>query len=193
MTKATERQPHSLALDGGSLGTLQFTWRGDRYSHAWSGGKAVDLKEPVLESIESDSSALWPISPPLQQIHQQQFDDGRQVIFGVGMSGRGHWSASFTLIPELNCWIVELACRSPLIPELLSCAYRLRGDWVNANGEAWLLHCGLNTIRLEPISPSSRGSESIPGELHISPLNLPSSHPSTTQWAYRLKWINSPQ
>ncbi len=190
MTKATDRHPHSLALDGGALGSLQFVWRGDRYCHSWSCGSG-SARQVLLESIESDSSALWPISPPLQQIHQQEFDDGREVIFGVGMSGRGHWSASFTLIPDLNCWIVELACRSPLIPELLSCAYQLSGPWSSTGNGVWQQCLGQRTIRIEPIAPSSQGTEMAPGALQIRPTNLPTSGPSTTQWAYRLKWSNA--
>ena len=103
---STGRGGESLSLDGGMLGRLEFNWQGDRYQHRW-----LFEDEVLITSLESDGTIVWPESPPLQQIHHQSFGDGREVLFGVGMSGRGHWSASFTLVPELRCWIVELACR----------------------------------------------------------------------------------
>ena len=110
-----------IQLDGGRLGVLSFEWQDDRYRHFWT----FSDSDAEIQSIESGSNEPWPLSPPLQQIHSQSFGDGREVIFGVGMAGRGHWSASFTLVPELKCWIVELACRSGSTADRLRNSYEI--------------------------------------------------------------------
>ncbi|MEM8733056.1 MAG: hypothetical protein AAGG44_02465, partial [Planctomycetota bacterium] len=116
---ATQKEQEPIVLDGAEFGTLEFNWSGDRYEHRWT----FPNSECQFRSIESTSDESWPLSPPLQQIHSQSFADGREVIFGVGMAGRGHWSASFTLVPELRCWIVELACRCAADTPSLSSSY----------------------------------------------------------------------
>lgn len=190
MTKATELKPANLTLDGGPLGSLAFAWLGDRYQHTWRYEGTDKSSTTLIASIESDGTSLWPVSPPLQQIHQQAFDDGREVIFGVGMSGRGHWSASFTLVPELRSWIVELACRSPLMPESLTSLYQLTGQWKASPNGTWERSIDQRLVRLEPIAPSTIGVIVDADQLRISPARPPAPPPSTTQWAFRLRWLN---
>ena len=170
-----------LSPDGGKLGVLKFTWQADRYHHHWE----FDAAEPSIASVESTSADAWPISPPLQQIHQQSFADGRQVVFGVGMAGRGHWSASFTLIPDLHCWIVELACRSPQEPDHLASTYQLSGDW-QEQGEQGIAGSHLNQrLTVQPIAPGSLADlES--NVLVIRPSSL-ADVATTHQWAFRLR------
>ncbi len=151
MTKTPSRPQESMHLDGGRYGKVEFHWTGDRYRHQWTfPGTGSD---PLLQSVESGADAVWPLSPPLQQVHLQSFDDGREVIFGVGMSGRGHWSASFTMVPELHGWIVEFACRSPLVPERLGCVYQLHSNWTAASN-SWQSAYGSDKLLLEAIQPS---------------------------------------
>lgn len=169
---------HSIQLDGKTLGTLCFDWVGDRYHHRWTFGHT----DHEITSVESDSSVIWPVSPPLQQIHQQSFDDGREVIFGVGMSGRGHWSASFTLVPDLKCWIVELACRSPVAPETLMSSYRAA---TSQEPDAPTQFRFASNVTLEPISPSAiaeRDSE----QIRFLPAKMAEGN-TATQWAFRLR------
>ena len=186
MTKATGRQPANLTLNGGALGSLTFSWLADRYQHAWHFSAVGATSLTLLESIESNASAMWPVSPPLQQIHQQAFDDGREVIFGVGMSGRGHWSASFTLVPEMRSWIVELACRSPLIPESLSSTYALLGQWQSVAKHAREQQVGVRVVRLEPIAPSTTGVCVYANQLRISPSQLPTAPPVNDPMGFSL-------
>lgn len=168
----------SLCLDGQALGHLQFEWREDRYEHCWNFDNDV-----ALRSVESKSDQAWPLSPPLQQIHQQSFEDGRQIIFGVGMSGRGHWSASFTLVPELKCWIVELACKAPVVAERLLSTYACDQAWTQKSDSCFGLE-GTN-ITLEAISPSTQAKlES--QQLSLSPIATASVE-SASQWAFRLR------
>ncbi|RMF36881.1 MAG: hypothetical protein D6753_18655 [Planctomycetota bacterium] len=128
-------------------------------------------------------------SPPLQQIHAQDFGDGRRVIFGVGMAGRGHWSASFTLVPELESWIVELACRSPVAPTWLGNTYQADDRWVANDNQGGLQRlCGGKRLELQPIAPSSR-VEMDAGTIRVLPQQiLPGA--ATTQWAFRLRVLD---
>ncbi len=179
-----KRGGESLTLDGGRLGSLHFEWSQDRYAHAWKFADGATS----LNSMESDNSLVWPSSPPLQQIHQQSFADGRQVVFGVGMAGRGHWSASFTLVPDLECWIVELACRSAVQPESLHSTYKLCGDWQQIHPHGFSSPMASQSpsprIELEAIVPSSQAqlSEQV---IRIQPVHIEKA--STTQWAFRLR------
>ncbi len=168
-----------LQIDGGPLGQLQFHWQDDRYQHQW----LSDSGDLLLQSIET--KAPWPASPPLQQIHQQSFPDGRDVIFGVGMSGRGHWSASFTLVPDLNCWIVELACRSPVAPEVLGSTYELPPEWkqADANGICELKN---GSFSYEPIAPAVVTFNAAKSSTHVAPPVIP-EEATTVQWAFRLR------
>ena len=179
----------SIQLDGGTLGHLSFDWSHDRYQHRWSFPKSA-LK---IISVESESTELWPLSPPLQQIHCQSFGDGREVIFGVGMAGRGHWSASFTLVPDLNCWIVEFACRCPVTPERLSSCYQINNlssaNVLTADENAFFL-CRDQQIRMEAIAPGTVTGQleaSLDSQqIHFSPYQLPKDT-ETIQWAFRLR------
>lgn len=182
MTKPSGRPHEPMQLDAGRLGRVDFLWTGDRYQHSWRFPEVANAM-PLLTSVESGADAVWPISPPLQQVHLQSFDDGREVIFGVGMSGRGHWSASFTMVPELKAWIVEFACRSPLMPEKLGCIYQRQGEWSHSP-QGWQCQNGMLTF--EAIAPSLLVADSH-DQFLLSPGALPSIVPSTTQWAYRIR------
>ena len=181
MTRGPQRTAEPLTLNGGKFGELAFEWAEDRYCHVWRLGD-VEL----LRSTEGNSGCTWPESPPLQQIHLQSFGDGREVVFGVGMSGRGHWSASFTLVPDLRCWIVELACRSTTKPENLASTYKLNGHWASASGSSWELAVGEVVARMEPIPPTTTATREA-DLLSLQPALIVDTAPSTTQWAFRLR------
>ncbi len=66
MTKTPSRPQESMHLDGGRYGKVEFHWTGDRYRHQWTfPGTGSD---PLLQSVESGADAVWPLSPPLQQV-----------------------------------------------------------------------------------------------------------------------------
>ncbi len=176
-----QRGGEPLSIHGGALGELTFEWSHDRYCHRW----AFPSSDAVVASVESNSAVVWPVSPPLQQIHQQSFGDGRQVIFGVGMAGRGHWSASLTLVPDLKCWIVELACRAPSEPEQLESSYQLGGDWQQVADNAFTIPYGGQQLCLEASSPSSIAVV-CDSQVSIRPAHIVAGA-ATTQWAFRLR------
>lgn len=178
-----QRGGEPLELSGGPLGKLLFHWSGDRYVHEWH--FPDQLETVALRSVESGSDVAWPVSPPLQQIHRQSFGDGREIVFGVGMAGRGHWSASFTLVPDLRCWIVELACRASTTPISLMSSYRLSGQWTPGDSNGYRCDRGSQPLRIEPASPSSNTSLSN-DLLQVTPSSKFDSD-STQQWAFRLR------
>jgi hypothetical protein len=185
--KQTRRGSDEISLDGGRLGTLHFSWRDDRYRHSWQFDNTL-----VIESIEGDSAANWPLSPPIQQIHQQEFPDGRQVVFGVGMAGRGHWSVSYTLVPDLKCWIIEHAFRSPVEADSLAATYELAGDWkasdctqvgaLNTGQVLSLDDCG--GLTLEAIPPAQLKLLESTASIRSAP---PATVGTTAQWSFRLR------
>ncbi len=178
-----QRGGEPLELSGGPLGNLTFHWSGDRYVHEWHFPGA--LESIALRSVESGGDVTWPVSPPLQQIHRQSFGDGREVVFGVGMAGRGHWSASFTLVPDLKCWIVELACRAAVTPEALLSSYRLSGNWTPDDSSGYRCDRAEQPLSIEAIRPTSESR--LVGEiLEIAPSGAVDSV-STQQWAFRLR------
>ncbi len=171
-------------LDGGRLGTLVFRWIGDRFAHQWE--FESDSDRVCIASKDETAESGWCASPPLQQIHAQEFGDGRRVIFGVGMAGRGHWSASFTLVPDLDCWIIELACRSPVEPVWLGSSYQVDEGWTTAEPDGDLHRIfGGGRIELQPIAPTTR-LELESGEIRVLPASILSGA-ATTQWAFRVR------
>ncbi len=173
----------SVLLDGDALGALAFEWCGDRFNHSWSFPNS-----PVrLQSVESDCDAAWPESPPLQQIHSQSFGDGREVIFGVGMAGRGHWSASFTLVPDLRYWVVELACKLTQEPERLVSSYRIQSESGTQVGQpdGPLVLDSDNGIVVEPVTPGELAWEA-PDIVRFLPSG-PQVQSQTIQWAFRIR------
>jgi len=154
--------------------------------HRWS----FPNSSVTLDSVESGLEEAWPSSPPLQQIHCQSFADGREVIFGVGMAGRGHWSASFTLVPDLKCWIVELACRSSVAAEKLSSSYQWTAEGVDPLADKDLCTEAITLdsagkISLEAIAPSAVASIAS-RQISFRPVQI-GEGASTTQWAFRLR------
>ncbi|MCA9192538.1 MAG: hypothetical protein KDB03_12275 [Planctomycetales bacterium] len=181
--------PPSVQLATDNLGLLNFSWQQDRYCHRWAFANSPDLF--TLESVESDAGECWPTSPPLQQLHQQSFPDGREVVFGVGMSGRGHWSASFTMVPDLNAWIIELACRSPQPPIHLGSRYRCSGGLsAQTNGKAVQLSSEVGTIAcMEPIDPGCTLAFTDDFMDLLPTTSLDKQLGATIQWAFRIRIV----
>jgi hypothetical protein len=102
------------------------------------------------------------------------------------MAGRGHWSASFTLVPELRCWIVELACRCTVDVGPLSCCYQLSKSAEELRSQDGALALGIapNAL-LEPIAPGTQ-MEIKDGQVMLRP-QATTGASETIQWAYRIR------
>ena len=74
---------------------LEFARGPDRWAHRWL--VATDNSElEIMSSEEGTPIQNWPSSPPLQEVSRHCLD-GTVAILGVGMAGKSHWSASYSL------------------------------------------------------------------------------------------------
>ena len=85
---------------------IEFVETDDRWAHSM-----VDLsRDPkqLLTSVEGTAEQDWPCSPPLQQVSRHESEQGIALL-SVGMAGRSHWSASFSIDGD-DALLAELAC-----------------------------------------------------------------------------------
>ncbi len=95
-------------LASGDKLRVRFVFGTDRWAHVveWM---APGQTHQVLSSIEGSDADDWPASGPLQEISQHDIEN-RQVLLGVGMAGKSHWSVSVR--PVENGLEFDWACRS---------------------------------------------------------------------------------
>ena len=62
----------------------------------------------LLISVEGTSEESWPPSPPLQEVSHHE-NGVQPALLSVGMAGKSHWSASFSIEPPHGLF-AELAC-----------------------------------------------------------------------------------
>ena len=89
---------------------LQFEKSSDRWSHCWQLIDADGHVNDVLVSVEGSAEDNFPASSAMQEINLHELPTGHAVL-GVGMAGKGHWSASYSVEagdqPSIKC---DLAC-----------------------------------------------------------------------------------
>ena len=100
-----------LANPSASHLRLQFDKSGDRWGHRWQLVDSTGQTTDVLTSIEGGDQDVFPASSALQEINLHELPTG-QAVLGVGMAGKGHWSASYSVEtvdeqPAIKC---DLAC-----------------------------------------------------------------------------------
>ncbi len=99
---------------------VEFDWNVDRFSHRLSIDGVV-----VGNSIEGDCDAVWPTSPPIQQLSLEVIN-GQRMVLGVGGAGRSHWSISAGPSQDQAGAIqFDLACRCKAAAEFLGSTYRV--------------------------------------------------------------------
>ena len=86
----------AASADGGCQIAIRFQWREDRFVHEVGYFVASEFVA-VMRSVDGDSASAWPLSPPLQNLHEQTVN-GKQVLMGLGAAGTTHWSATFEAI-----------------------------------------------------------------------------------------------
>jgi hypothetical protein len=97
-------------LDAGHL-RVEFVRQADRWMHAigiLQNGNFIRL----LESVEGKPDDVWPVSPPLQELHFEQ-RPGMRVALLVGHGERNHWAASVEANAEENLLRFDVAARVP--------------------------------------------------------------------------------
>ena len=98
----------------------------DRFTHEYR----LDVDGQVttlLRSVEDFADAIWPVSPPLQELTRHELPDG-PALLGVGMAGTSHWSVSFAASEDQLS--SDFACLTKSSPEFLG------GTWKVADGIA---------------------------------------------------------
>ena len=188
---------HSNHSGSGSVSIdLVFEKTGDRWAH-----RLVLLVEdrefPILESTEVSADPDWPSNAPLQEVSHHDLPDG-EAILGVGMAGKSHWSASFSI--DNNQIKSDLACLQKTISEnasLASTYQTCKGTQIESIvfedcQQIKLTHADAKgfSIILESIADSEmktvfRLEDSI---LNIQPHEISKSPVQATRWGYRVKF-----
>lgn len=139
---------------------------GDRFGHVIERIEG-DSATVELVSVESDSRAAWPESPPLQQISVEQIGSAPAAL-GVGGAGQSHWSLSVLAVehqgrPALQ---FDVAVRSSGETGYLGSTYERTGT----------------TLEIEPLTEIAATVLTEDGER----VRLVPAAPSekTTRWAY---------
>jgi hypothetical protein len=188
---------------------VDFLPSGDRIAHVVFIASHQRDGEPhwieLMRSIESSPEVVWPVSPPLQELHVESRDE-RDVALLVGRAGKSHWSASigFERLPgegdEVSEQLVfDIACRVSAHPEALGSEYQLVGDisweerecsdelgtfdkfeFVAADGRFW---------RLSVDSPGKVQFDSSTRRVSIAPQFGEFSRPATIRWRFVLQRI----
>lgn len=193
-TITKERPAIELLTANGQGMYVACQWQLDRFTHEIgliTGARRI----PVLLSCEGNSNDIWPSSPPLQQIHCQEVQQG-PVLFGVGMSGGSHFSTSMLLIrTEFSIELqVESACSNSSEGEVGKIQLGSRFQWLPEfqlvqDPGGWQIVHQNKRFPTMVIAPDPAGSQLQPLEsdqLEIRPLKIRSSE--TTQWNYRI-WL----
>lgn len=121
----------------------------------------------MLTSVESDASAAWPESPPLQQLSVEPIGAATAAL-AVGAAGQSHWSLSVLAVehrgrPALH---FDVAVRSSGESGYLGSTYKRAG----------------NSLAIEPlpeIAPTELAEDD--DRLRLIPAAADSK---TTRWAY---------
>lgn len=194
------RTEHIRCIDANGRGLyVRCVWTVDRYQHQI--GWLIDgVEHAALESCEGTPDDVWPPSPPIQQFSMQMID-GNPALLGVGMAGRGHWSASFVLrqkkfvelVVELACFLPQILAGQTVSPHIPGSTYRFHEhccmDNVVASGSQQsiaLQKKGLPDLVVHSIPGSSHfgfsGTDERP--LVFEPIQIDVN--KTIQWSYRI-------
>ena len=167
---------------------LKFDKSSDRWSHRWQlvdeDGQATD----VLTSIEGGAEEIFPASAAMQEVSLHELPTGPAVL-GVGMAGKGHWSASYSVEshedqPSIKC---DLAC---LLKQLqsdgqwLGSTYSV-GDGVKVKTEGLKVRFSIKGQSFSLIAdPAYASIETAEQQIQIVPTKLSDSKTVATRWLF---------
>ena len=100
---------------------LTFSWIGDRFAQQvdYCGPEETI---PLLTSVEGNDQAIWPPSPPLQQLTFEERPRGPIALL-IGMAGTSHWSVSVEADQARAQICFDVACRIGQPPRFLGSTY----------------------------------------------------------------------
>jgi hypothetical protein len=179
------------AIAGGGL-RVSFRRLADRYSHRieWTlGGGGI----AGLESVEGTADEAWPASPPLQELHFETREPGKQLALLVGRAGTSHWSVSIELDAEAGQVSFDVACRARSAPERLGNCYRPLAfafdDRAHQSEERGVALCLPGGFRLLAERLDDRPSCRIDfqqGRVLLTPIASVAAQPQTLRWKYSI-------
>lgn len=109
-----------LIVQGELKVTVQFFRTAHQFGHcvSWTTG------EQTIEMITNVEAGMdWPPSPPVQDVHFED-RDANQILFGVGMAGKSHYSLSIES-NRRDKLSFEFACHLKEPPQFLGVTYHL--------------------------------------------------------------------
>ncbi len=183
--------PWALCSDDGLSATFQR--RGDRWAHRIE-LPGVDVR---LLSVEGGSDERWPAHPPVQHLVREARSTG-DVLLGVGMAGRSHWS--FALSSTRSGLLFEVACRVAEPAGFLGSTYEVDGEGLAIEGLAIEPH-GPSAVDLRAGSATLQVAAERDAQIALTQLDdarprltiLPSSAGRTVCWQFRVSGPAAPE
>jgi hypothetical protein len=174
---------------------MVFEHQTDRWSHRLVVA-SEETETTILRSREGDAEQPWPPSPPLQDASHHSLATGEAVL-AVGMAGKSHWSASFSV--DNGMFLADLACLFKIQPtqdtDSIGSQYEIGPDVTvthSADGGTSLL-VGKCRLDIWPVSESdwSTRSEYDNQKLILYPFELSKLPGQPTRWGYRFNLIDT--
>ncbi len=196
----------TLSIQLGKIGLL-FAQSDDRWSHDWFFHDADDKKlSKLLTSKEGTPAEDWPPSPPMQDVSQHELEAG-DAILGVGMAGKSHWSASYSIEANGDSHLIksDLACLQKQIASRddsdvpSSCqfgsTYELGEDWkVDSFEETKIVLCAAdsndskNKIVIQAFTTEGRATrfKVLDRVIAVEPIQVSDSPVLATRWGFEV-------
>lgn len=183
-------------VDGEIRVGVQFYRIENRFGHQIDmsvGDQSCELR--TCDEINSD----WPPAPPIQDVHFE--DRGEtQLLFGVGMSGKTHYSVSIAS-KNGNELVFEFAAHIKDAPRFLGTSYTVEPRDTEVGD---ILDSKIQSLEHSHIQFGSSGGgknefQVVPQSFHLPDLNeqdlespspkasIPDALPATIQWGFAIK------
>ena len=180
----------SLKTSPASNLRLQFDKLGDRWSHRWQlvepDGQATD----VLTSVEGGAEDIFPASAAMQEINLHELPAGPAVL-GVGMAGKGHWSASYSVEmhqdqPAVKCDLACLLKQLQTDGQWLGSTYLIRND-IAVEHEETQTRFSVNGQSFAMIAdPDFASIKLAEQQIQIVPAKISDSKTVATRWLFSM-------
>jgi hypothetical protein len=144
----------------------------------------------LLQSVTSAKETIWPSFPPLQELAQESHSD-TEVLLGVGMAGKSHWSVSVDRRqePHQPAMVFDFACRLSGSPAFLGACWML-GEGLNAMPPASLdlpLQVRQYETTIVTLTPTNHTSLRLEGDqVQVIPEPGMGLLQGTVRWGFRI-------